>query len=283
MHLLTAEQQDRLRRLARRSPAFIGMKIVVHDNHVEVLEPEELHLGFDALSAKLLRTPEADWPDAVDEHFRRGIEAITADSSELDGPTEDILGRVYQRLMPSDMEYYPDYAFPIAPGLVWTLAFDHPDYIQVLNDEHVARHGVDRLSEAGIGNLCREVPDRVGVRDGGIYALEGNDYVGSLLLVTPWLTELVCDEPEPPYGALVSAPNRNMTIFHLIRNGVETRYAIDEIAKAAAECHDDNSHPLDRSVHWWRPGRIEPVAVFDGREVRTSAPAEFDDLLRELG
>jgi hypothetical protein len=275
---LTSEQQDRLRRLARRSPAFLGMKIQVHDDHVEVLEPHDLELGFETLAARLLDTPEDDWADAVDDYFRYVIDVITSDAAELDGPTEDVLGHVYQRLLPSDMEFFPEYAFPIAPDLVWTLAFDRPDTIAVLNDEHVQRHGFERLSEAGLANLCREVPEQVAVGEGDINVLEGSDYVGSLLLVMPWLTELICAEPEPPYGVLVGAPSRNVTIFHMIRGGVESRYAIGEIGRIAAECADDASHPLSRAVHWWRPGRLEPVTGPNGME----AAAELDAVLREL-
>lgn len=272
VHQLNTQQQDRLRRLARRSPAFIGMKIQVHDDHVEVLEPHELQLGFDSVAARLAGTREDDWADAVDDYFRRIIEVITSGSAELNGPTEDILDHVYQRLLPSDMEFFPDYASPIAPDLVWTLAFDRPDTIEVLGDAHVQRHGLEQLSEAGLANLCREVPERVAVGPGDIHVLEGSDYVGSLVLVMPWLTELICEEPEPPYGVLVAAPSRNVTIFHVIRGGVESRYAIGEIARLAAECADDASHPLSRAVHWWRPGRLEPVHASD----------ELDALLREL-
>jgi hypothetical protein len=258
------------------------MRVVVHEDRVEVVEPQELTFGYDSLSARLAQTPEDDWPDAVDAHFRRAIELVTADSSELDRPTEDILDHVYQRLMPSDMEFLPDYSFTVAPGLVWTLAFDRPDSITILDDAHVKQHGIDRLSEAGIANLCREVPEQVAVGEGGIHILEGSDHVGSLMLVTPWLTELICEEPEPPYGVLVGAPNRNVTIFHLVRDGLETRYAIGEIARLTAEFHDDNSHPLSRVVHWWRPGRLEPIARVDGPELRTHVPDELNALMLDL-
>lgn len=271
-----------MRRLARRSPAFIGMRVVVHDDRVEVAEPEELTFGFDSLSARLAQTPEDDWPDAVDAYFRRAIEMVTSDSPELDRPTEEIIDRVYQRLMPSNMEFLPDYSFLVAPELVWTLAFDRPDSIAILNDDNVKRHGIDRLSEAGIANLCREVPEQIAVGEGGIYLLEGSDYAGSLMLVVPWLTEIICEEPDPPYGVLVGAPNRNVTIFHLIRDGVETRYAIGEIARLTAELYDDNSHPLSRAVHWWRDGQLEPIAVVDGPELRTNVPDELNALMLDL-
>lgn len=283
MHLLTTEQQDRLRRLARRSPAFIGMRIVVHEDHVEVLDPHDLELGFEALSGKLVQTPEADWPDVVDDHFRHFIEVVTADSTELDGPTEEILGHVYQRLLPSNMEFLPGYSFPVTPDLVWALAFDRPDTITVLNDDHVRRHGLDRLSDAGLENLCNEVPERVAVGEGDVFVLEGSDYVGSLLLVTPWLTELMCEEPEPPHGVLVGAPSRNSTIFHLIRDGVEARYAMGEIARLNAELAAGASHPLSPYVHWWRAGeQLEPVAVQDDGQLRTADLQELDALLHEL-
>ena len=63
MHLLTAAQQDRMRHLARRSPAFAGMRVVVHDDHVEVTHPEPLVLGFESLSAALAGAPAGHWPD----------------------------------------------------------------------------------------------------------------------------------------------------------------------------------------------------------------------------
>lgn len=289
MHLLTASQQDRLRHLARRSPAFIGKRVVVHDDHVEVTHPESLELGFESLSATLVDAPAGQWPDLVDEYFQRIIALGTADSSDIEGPTEVVLQHTYVRLAPSDsgVSEIASYADEITPGLLRVFAFDRPESIVIMRDEDVRRHGFDQLYDAGLDNLARELPDQFLDAD-GVYYLHGSDYVGSLVLIIPWVIETVTGVADAPHGALVAMPARDQFIFHVLRDrdteGVLA--ALDEVGRLAAECYANCAHQLSSRVYWWRPmpvGGLETVGHHNGVGVVTYYSDDFEDMLFTVG
>ncbi|MEU3642542.1 hypothetical protein AB0E59_04100 [Lentzea sp. NPDC034063] len=289
MHLLTTAQQDRMRHLARRSPAFIGMRIVVHTDHVEISHPEPLELGFESLSAALAGTPSGDWPDLVDEHFRRAIALGTADGADLEGPADVVLQSTYLRLATSDsgVSEVASYAEEITPGLLRVLAFDRPDSIVVMKDEDVLRHGYDQLCDAGAENLARELPDRFLEAD-GVYYLQGSDYVGSLVLIIPWVIEAVTGVADAPHGALVAMPARDQFVFSVIRDqdtaGVLA--ALDEVGRLTAECHANSAYQLSSRVYWWRPwpvGGLETVGHHNGAGMVTYYSGDFEDMLFTVG
>lgn len=292
MHNLTTNQYERLRNLVRRSPAFIGMRVVVHDDWVEVVEPEELELGLGPVLDAVADAPVDQWPDLVDDCLERLLRALTGGSPELDGPTEQVLDRIYARLRPA--KGHPDgwwtYARELAPGLLVVLALDHPDHITILNDDHVQRHGFDRLLDVGLDNLCGQLPETYAACD-GVYLLSGSDHVGSTVLVMPWVVEAVTGAPDLPHGVLVAMPNRATLVFHVLRDGAGARYALGEIARLAAEYYEDTPGPLSPKVYWWPPGSgvLEPVAHHAGdgdgvlgEDLVTHYPADFADLLEEL-
>ncbi|MGW6444289.1 hypothetical protein [Lentzea sp. NPDC055074] len=289
MHLLTTAQQDRLRHLARRSPAFIGMRIAVHDDHVEIIHPEPLELGFESLSASLAGVPADEWPDLVDEHFRRAVALGTRDGSDLEGPSDVVLQRTYLRLATSDsgVSEVASYAGEITPGLLQVFALDRPDSIVVMRDEDVLRHGYDQLYDAGAENLARELPDGYFEAD-GVYYLQGSDYVGSLVLIIPWVIEAVTGVAEAPHGALVAMPARDQFVFSVIRDqdtaGVLA--ALDEVGRLTAECHANSAFQLSSRVYWWRPlpvGGLETVGHHDGAGMATYYSNDFEDMLFTVG
>ena len=289
MHLLTAPQQDRLRHLARRSPAFIGMRVVVHDDHVEVTHPESLVLGFESISATLADAPAEQWPELVDEHFRRIIALGTADRSDVEGPTEAVLEhtRVYLTTSNNEAAQAASYAHEISPGLLQVLAFDRPDTIVIMNDDDVRRHGFDPLYDAAIANLAGELPDRF-IETDRVHYLRGSDYVASLVLVIPWVIETVTGVADAPYGALVALPARDQLLFHVIRNedAAGALAALDEIGQLAAECHANSSHQLSPLVYWWRPmpvGALETVGYHNGVGVVPDYSEDFEDVLLTVG
>lgn len=186
---------------------------------------------------------------------------------ELNGPTEAVLGRTYARLQPSEgMPFPPNYAEEIAPGLVRTLAFDHPGHIQVMSDEHVRRHGLDRLHDAGLRNLTTQLQTAEYLQDEGVHLLEGSEYVGSLVLVLPWVIETVTGAAAPQQGALVAMPGRSQLIFHVIRDPDEVWHARDKMMWLAGKWYSEHTHQISPSVYWWRPedaGSLEPVLESD--------------------
>ncbi|AXB42302.1 hypothetical protein [Amycolatopsis albispora] len=296
MENLTTAQYDRLRNLIRRSPVFSGRRVVVHDDHVEILEPEELVLAFGPVFDAVDGAPMSDWADLVDERLERMIQALVAGSPELDGPTEHLLDRIYARVRPiegSPVEWWT-YAREIAPGLLVVLALDHPDRIAILNDDQVRRHDFDRLVEAGMENLCHQLPEEYATFE-GVYVLRGNDYVASTVLVMPWVIEAVTGAAEFPYGALVAMPNHGTLIFHVLRDAAAARGAMREIAEIAAEYYEESAmsgpDQVSRQVYWWEPGAgyLEPVAHHAvngtgviGDNLVTGFSREFADLLDAL-
>jgi hypothetical protein len=284
--LLTTPQQERLRRLVRRSPAFIGMRVEVHDDRVEVRHPEPLTLGFASLSALVAAAPADDWPDVVDQYLRRILELGTNPPPELDGPTEDILGRIYPRLLerPESRAELPAYAEEIIPGLLLLFAFDLPDAMAYLIDEHVRRHGFDRLYDAGLDNLCRELPDRY-VESDGIHLLQGSEYVSSLVLLMPWVIEAVTGLTETPNGALVAMPGRDQLVFHVARDRAGVLRAMEQLGEIAGEWYAEHPHGLSPRVYWWRPlpvGGAESVAHHDGTRLVTYYSDAFADMLHDV-
>jgi len=265
------------------------MRVVVHSDHVEVIHPEPLELGFESLSATLASAPAGQWPDLVDDHFRRAIALVTGDSSDVEGPTEVVLQRTYLRLATSDssVSEVASYADEITPGLLRVLAFDRPDSIMIMRDEDVERHGFDRLYDAGMENLAGELPEEYLEAD-GVYYLQGSDYVGSLVLVIPWVIEAVTGVADAPHGALVAMPARDQFVFHVLRDrdtaGVLA--ALDEVGRITAECHANSAYQLSPRVYWWRPmpvGGLETVGHHDGAGMVTYYSDDFEDVLFTLG
>ncbi|SDG10326.1 hypothetical protein SAMN05216553_105343 [Lentzea fradiae] len=276
-----------MRHLARRSPAFIGMRIVVHEDHVEVTQPESLELGFETLSATLARTPAEDWPDLVDDHFRRVLTLATTDTSDLEGPTESVLQHTYVRLATTDsgVAEVASYAEEIVPGLLWTLAFDRPESISVMKDEDVRRHGFEELWNAGLRNLSQELPDRF-MEAGGVHYLQGSDYVGSLALILPWVVETVTGLTEMPHGALVAMPARDQFLFYVIGNeGTEgVLAAMEEIGRLAAECYSESAYQLSSRVYWWSASNgFETVGHHNGTGMTTYYSDDFENVLFDVG
>lgn len=262
------------------------MRIEVHDDRVEVLHPEHLTLGFASLSTLVAGAPAADWPDVVDQYLTRILELGANSPPELDGPTEEILDRIYLRLLerPESRADLPAYAEEVIPGLLLLFAFDLPDAMAYLIDEHVQRHGFDRLYDAGMENLCRELPDRYAEAD-GVYVLQGSDYVGSMVLIIGWVIEAVTGLTETPHGALVAMPARDQLIFHVPRDLAGVMRAMEEMARLAGEWYAESSHGLSPRVYWWRPmpvGGAESIAHHDGVGLVTYYSDQFEDMLYDV-
>lgn len=291
---LTTQQHTRLLNLVRRSPVFLGMRVVVHDDRVEVVEPHSLDIGLGPVFDDVDGVPMDQWADLVDARLGATVDALVNGGSELEGPIEHVIDRVYARLRPvegSPVEWWT-YAPEIAPGLLMVLALDHPDRVAILNDEQVQRYGYDRLLEAGLNNLCGQVPDSYGTNE-GVYLLTGGEYVGSTVLILPQVVEAITGDTEVPHGVLVAMPNHGALIFHVLRDGPGAQYAIGEIAGLAAEIHADDSGPgpLSPMVYWIRPntGYLEPVAHSGGDatgvigdDLVTNYSPEFQAVLQEL-
>ena len=293
MSNLTTSQHERLRNLVRRSPAFIGMRVEVHDDRVEVGDPEDLVFGLGPVEEAVAGEPADRWPELVDGCLGRILSALTGDMPDLDGPTEQLLDRVYAKLRTKDTsptEWWT-YAPEVAPGLLVVIALDYPDRIAILNDEQVRRHGgFDRLLEAGVNNLYRQAPRDVATHE-DVFIVAGAEYTASTALVLPWIVEVLTGAAEFPHGVLVAVPDDETLVFHVVRDGAGTRYAVSEIARVAASCYEESPRALSPTVYWWAEGSgyLEPVADLAGdrsgaigQDVVTRYSAGFARVLADL-
>lgn len=287
MRSLTTSEHERLRNLVRRSPAFIGMRVVVGDDTVTA---DELVLGLGPVEDAVAGAPADQWPDLVDACLTRYLAALTTSPPELDGPTEQVAGQVLARLRPADAgpADWWTYAPEVAPGLLAVLALDYPEHVAILNDDQVARHGAERLFQAGLDNLTGQLPDSYATGE-GVYVLSGGDFVASTVLIMPWVLDAV-GVWDQPYGVLVAFPDHPRLIFHVLREGGGARHAVGEIARLAAEYHDESPNPLSPHVYWLPPEAeyLRPVAHADtradviGEDLVTDYPADFAALLTDL-
>jgi hypothetical protein len=261
------------------------MRVEFEDDRIEVVHPEPVTLGFESLSALVADVPVGEWPDTVDGYLRRMLVLGTTSPPELDGPTEAVLERTYLRLMSTDYDdvEFPSYAVEWVPGLVRLFAFDLPDAIVTMNDDRVLEHGFDRLFEAGAENLCRELPDRYAEND-GVIVFQGSDYVGSLVLVLPWVIEAVTGSTDLPHGALVAMPSRDTFVLHIPRDRAQVLRAIEEMGRLALESYEGSTHGLSPRVYWvcYEPAHIEAVAHHDGAGAVTYYSDDFATMLYDV-
>src|SRR3954451_7384708 len=117
MYNLTTVQHDRLRNLVRRSPVFIGMRVSVHEDRVEVHEPDDLVFGLAPVEDAVAGTPMDQWAGLVDDCLRRILDALTGGTPDL---PDEFLDRVYAKLRPADPNLTDGwtYAREVAPGLL---------------------------------------------------------------------------------------------------------------------------------------------------------------------
>jgi hypothetical protein len=265
---LTTNEHERVRNLVRRSPVFIGKRVVVHDDRVQI-EPDELDFGLAMVFEAVTGAPADQWPDLVDESLEKMFNVLTGRQPELDGPTDALLDRIYTKLRPYEAEarkWWP-YAREVAPDLLMVIALDYPEHIAILNGDRVRQHGFERLFEAGMNNLYGQLPNECATH-AGIFIVEGAEYTASTVLMLPWVIEVVTGDPDVSHGILVAVPNDNVLIFHAVKDGAGARYAMGEIARIAAEFYEDSPRPLSRNVYWCSPDDVylEPVAHYVGAE-----------------
>jgi hypothetical protein len=285
MYNLTTAQHDRLRNLVRRSPVFIGMRVSVHEDRVEVHEPDDLVFGLAPVEDAVAGTPMDQWAGLVDDCLRRILDALTGGTPDL---PDEFLDRVYAKLRPADPNLTDGwtYAREVAPGLLIMLAIDFPDRIAILNDEQVRQHGYERLFDAGLRNLCGRLPDECATHE-GVFVIAGSEYTASTVLVLPWVVQAVTGDTDLPHGVLVAAPGDEILVFHVLRDGAGARYALDEMARVATEYYAGSPRPLSPEVYWWADG----AAVLETVTPRTDDAvighdflgAGFAKVLAELG
>jgi hypothetical protein len=226
-------------------------------------------------------------PEAGGEQGDRS-RALVADA----GPAP-LLGDTYLRLIPDD--YLPAdamggfrYLRPVADGLLEAIALDAPDSVRILNDQDVARVGLDTLRAAGRANLVSEPVEyetTTRPEDGTpVHLVSGESmFVASKALVLAELMRLTIGQEPSDNGALVAVPSRHLLAYHPIADGRAVT-ALNDLASFAVSAYRDNPGPVSPRLFWWRAGALTCLTTLDRdtRRLTTTPPAELVALLNGL-
>ncbi len=292
---LTVGQASRLRALAHRTFAEAGVEVVVRPGHLEAADGRVFGLGN--LAATCLQVlsdgGEKAWPEVVRRHASVVLASPRMDVLLSELPREEVLRRVYLRLvgtstLPDEAWAWYRYARPVAGDLVELLAFDEPETVRMLRDEDVANLGVGDLRAAGLENLLRDRYDAHEVVRGPLgqhfhLVLGDSVYTASKLLVLPDVLSRTVGEREPEHGVLVAVPHRHQLAFAVVDAPTLTA-TVQTLTGFAAARYEDGIGPVSPYLYWWHHGRLTQVSVLDGEgRLCVDATGPFGDLLRRLG
>ncbi|MEK8144337.1 hypothetical protein NKH18_28330 [Streptomyces sp. M10(2022)] len=193
--------------------------------------------------AQRCRAAEQDhWPALIAHHFTE----LESASRGGEG-TQELRRQTYLRLLPADAfdgEAAGDFRYTRQPaeGLLTALALDSPGSIRMLNDNDVARAGLDELWAAGRANLLGEPVEHVEVRGPSgalLHSVHGDShFVASKALVLPELVRTLTGQELPDAGALVIVPTRHLLAFHPIVDGTVVD-AVNDLGTYALGAYED--------------------------------------------
>ncbi|MCX4824545.1 hypothetical protein OG883_32755 [Streptomyces sp. NBC_01142] len=276
---LTTDQAEHLRELVRLHHSGRGTPVTVTGDTVHAPQ------GTRALHnlAEMCRRADARvWPQLVDQHFSA---LDSASRVTLDTP-DQILQDTYLRLVPEDAippEAAPSfqYARHIAPGLLETLALDLPDAVRILDDQAVARAGVEQLRAAGRANLIKEPVEYDVTRaqsGASMHIVSGQSmFIASKALVLDDLVRTVTGRELPEHGALFTVPSRHYLVFHPLADH-EVVDAVNDLSAFGLGAYQDNPGPLSPRLYWWNKGTVSCLTHIDD-ETRSFSIAPPDELM----
>ncbi|WP_405795432.1 hypothetical protein [Streptomyces sp. NBC_01506] len=282
---LTTEQAEFLRELVRQYHARQGDSVTVSGDTVHA-DPGTRSLYN--LAEQCRRAEPGAWPQLVTDHF----DALNNATRSADAGGEDILGRVYLRLMPDDAlpadaaESF-SYTRPVATGLLEALALDLPDSVRLLHDGDVARVGLEELRSAGRARLVGEPVDHdVARTDSGatVHLVTGGSmFVASKALVLGDLARTLTGRELPDDGALFTVPSRHFLVFHPLEDHHAVG-AINDLASFGLGAYQDNPGPLSPRIYWWHKGTVTCLTHIDEATVSFSVvpPDDLMAILRRL-
>lgn len=283
--MLTVPQAERLRALvADHLAARRGARPVVEGEAVT----QDGHLyPLTTLAQRCRTVPEDEWPQLVAAHFTH-----LEDASQGGEERADLLRHTRLRLLaagafPGRVADHFRYARPVAEGLLAALALDSPTSVRILNDNDVARAGLDDLWAAGRANLLDEPVRHAEVRGRSgapLHALSGDShFVASKALVLPELARAVTGRELPEAGALVVVPTRHLLAFHPIVDGTAVD-AVNDLSEYAVRAYEDGTASISPLLYWWHQGRLVCLTVVDheSRSMSVRPPQELLETMKRL-
>lgn len=288
MPFFSAPEANALRELVRRAFAERGMEVVVHPDHA--VDDRGRQFGFWNLGAQCADAPPGRWPGLVADHLHRVL-ASSDTSDPFDSLSADeATTRTYARLHPVDgvptLEPYPHREF--VPGVVEMLALDLPEAVAYYSHENSeALGGWEALRAAGIRNLKALPVEQLELIDapggGSFTVLLGNSvHTASRALLLPELAAELRAEPPPEHGWLMSVPNRQQVIWHVVRD-ISVINVVNAMAQFTALGHSDAPGPVSPHLYWWNGSAYEQLTQFDdgGRLAIHPSPG-FTDILNDF-
>lgn len=282
--ILTTEQADRLRSLALERLSRHGVYATLRG---KVLWTDDRRMPLDNL-AHLCRSASYErWPQLVDAHF-----SALDHADRGSGAPARLLRGVYLRLIPDDC-LPPEaadgfrYLRPVAEGLLEAMALDTPDSVRLLDDQDVARAGLETLRSAARTNLANEPVEHEAVRgpDGTvIHIVSGASmFVASKALVLAELMWMTLGQEAPEEGVLVTVPSRHQLAFHPITDGGVVN-AVNDLAAFGLGAYQDNPGPVSPRLYWWQHGRLTSLTTIDhdSRRFSIAPPEELLTIMKRL-
>ncbi|HET7727277.1 MAG TPA: hypothetical protein VFK54_08125 [Candidatus Limnocylindrales bacterium] len=267
-----------------------GQRFRVEGDGLYVESPSggEETYGLSNLAQLCHQLDRADWPLAIETHFRNLEEASTSDVDLADPEVARpyLKARVYRR---SDMP--PDavtglVTMPLTADLVGVLVYDLPTSVRTVSRD-TARDwpdAVDRLFAIALEHLSAEV----GTYERARIELETGGTVTGLsapsFFVASQVLRLGDELSDAPNGALVAMPNRHGLFWHPIVAAAPTLAAVRALLPIAHRLHEDGPGSLTPELHWWHRGALTPLpSRIDGTRIEFAPPDAFTQLLRSLG
>ena len=284
---LRTDEATHLRRLVGDAFRRAGVRVTVHDDHVQ--GENGMRYGLWNVAATCHESGHRrGWPAVVDRHVAT---LLHPPPSPADLTDEQLLASVVLRVMAADQ--VPDefrtnltYATDVAPGLLQLFVADFPHSVATLGDEEVRRVGYDRMLAAGRTRLLAEpVEHEQVVLDGGarLDVFSGDSvFVASKVLVLDDVLRGVHGDRAYPDGVLVAVPERHDLVCHVV-DGPHVVAALQTLAGSTARTWAQAPASVSPSVYWWRDGALTRISrVGDDGRLAVEVHEELGEVLKRL-
>lgn len=205
-------------------------------------------------------------------------------------PVGDALARVYAVLLTEaevPESHRDEQRIELTPGVRVFTAFDAPDTLRLLTARGVEalgdRHEVFRRAVENLTSITVGEHHAVSAPGGAVFhrVTGASPFTASTVLVLDRTVAAVTGRPLLGDGALVGLPTRHELVFHPLED-TSAGAALEAMARHTAARHTRGPEALDPVVHWWRAGRLVPLARVTDGSAALVPDAEFDALLRRL-
>jgi len=288
LSFFTSSTANDFRGVAREVFAELGLEVVIHPDHA--VDDAGRQFGFWNVAAQCADERRPEWNRVVREHVERVLESMDAPDPFTDIDPSDVAQRTYARLYAEDglppLDKYPHREF--VPGVVEMLALDLPETVAFFDHENAARlGGWEALQAQGMTNLQSlpvESLETLDAPGGGIFnALLGDSvFTGSRALLLPGLATQLTGEAVSEFGWLMSIPNRQQVVWHMIRDSTVVN-AVNGMAHFTMLGYSDAPGPVSPHVYWWNGSAYEQLTQIDENgAISVHAGPAFSGVLNTL-